>query len=1083
MEEKQYVDSGEIRCICEFSEDDGFTIQCDRCLIWQHIECLGIAEDALPDFYRCERCFPREVDVARAIRIQSRKLGLRKPKNAKLLKVKRPGERGRRGSRGPDLKSSTAPSPGSTAGRPGRKKRKHSAPTSPRESGREHSRVRSPKQKKISTSDPLLQLYNTLIQNKSWFRSYPPLVPLSSSKKAKYVLCSSSLPADNPRDIILIARIDAEASRNGIVFSPDSSSSKKPRSNEGVFAQKPVPSGQLLFEVTGQPILQSNYFKNPDNLFQLMGTLTSSTKFHPSINLGIVSSEASSFGNRIRSHCQPNSELRSFYIEGSEPFIRLGVFATSAISPNEEIRLPWTLCGDLLPNGLIDRYDDEVSFKQATYYAFNEIFKDLKNAISSGKARRMINILRSESCSCSQEPSCLLNSFFKVRRFFYSKVQLSDLILSTEKHHPPKTASANSSLTYPIQVPAPTPNSISEAPAELNDDSSSSSSQDQSQSASGGSKHQSDFDNETADNNALGQTLQPSTRKRSHSAVLSNSSPDSLSHRKSTRILPVTPSKLKKVSLLQPYSPRSQPRPSSRDSPAAVVSEVDANLVAPEASQRIEKLRGMSLLKYFLTRWKSENGLIDSPPQAEGVKHQLVLAQLTPPSIKDLDIEPEAVQKSPLSTNSPPFLPEPVKPTSPLIPSPELETPEVKPEQTLVSPTIRHQTAEQATSVETTRRPSVGSVKSKTSNPTTPVKNSDLVVLPEIRPEIKVVSIVKEVVAEPELKEAPKEDIKPLPKINSTSIPESNSFMGPGSRNMQPPLYTSRFNGKHQGAYSSATSTPVSLTRPGSPNSHQKFRDMDFSRSKRPKPSEGPYNRPRMANSNLAIPNRENESEAEEGEISHFSESPIPDSLRNNEFLASHPHPPPKNDRGKFMPYPPNDRDRHSGYSYDRHPREYSRGSRDLPPRDGPRDSQRDHVGLDRGHRGPIRNRGNPRYPPPSPPINYRVDDRYQPRRDRVWNGEASIDYHSPGSHSTLHHDPPTYRSHTPLSIPNFYRNGSGSHSYHVNPHSLSNGNSHSLSNGNLHVNTNGGSNLPPSSHRRHAVPAPPPLSTPDGEQ
>lgn len=1055
MEEKQYVDSGEIRCICEFSEDDGFTIQCDRCLIWQHIECLGIAEDALPDFYRCERCFPREVDVARAIRIQSRKLGLRKPKNAKLLKVKRPGERVRRGSRGPDLKSSAAPSPGSMAGKPGRKKRKASAPTSPRESGREHSRARSPKQKKITPSDPLVQLFNSLLQNKSWFRTYPPLVPLCS-KKSKYVLCSKSPPVDNPRDIISISRNDAEASRSGIVFCPDSSATKKPRSNEGVFAQKPVTPGQLLFEVTGQPILQSSYFKNADNLFQLMGTLTSSTKFHPSINLGVVCAEASSFGNKIRCHCQPNSELRSFYIEGGEPTIRLGVFATSGISANEEVRLPWTLCGDLLPNGLIDGYEDEVSFKQATYYAFNEIFKEVKSAISSGKARRMINILRTESCPCSQEPTCLLNSFFKVRRFFYSKVQLSDLILKSEKLNPPKTVSANGSLTHPIQVPAPapTPNSVPETPAELHNDSSSSSSQDQSQ--SGYSKHQSDSDNEPAEHRATGATGAPEQLPsvKPHSVDLPISSPESSSNGKLARILPTTP-----VKLIKP--------PKSCSSP---ISEVNVKPGALEASQRIEKLRGMSLLKYFLTRWKSENEPDLSSLPADETKSQTVSTELTPPSLKDLEAELETVPKSPSSTNNPPSLIEPVKLSSPIIPSPELVPSQAKPAPSLISPQC--QITEKTTSVEINRRLSVESIEPKPLNPSTPVKNTNLVVLPDKRSATKGFSIVKEF--EPGSKEIPREDSKPKP-----TLPENNSFLG--SRNIQPLSSTSRLNGKPPSAYPSTTSTPV-LTRPGSPNSLLKARDLDFSRTKRPRPSEGPY-RPRLSNSSVGAPNRENESEAEEGEISHFSESPVPDSLRNSEFLGSHPHPPPKNDRGKFMPYPVNDRDRHPGFSYDRHPREYSRGPRDLPPRDGSRDSQRDLVGLDRGHRGPIRNRANPRYPPPSPPLNYRVDDRYQPRRDRVWNGEASIDYHSPGSHSSLHHDPPSYRNHTPLSIPNFYRNGSGSHSYHVNPHSLSNGNTHSLSNGSIHANSNVGGNLSNSSHRRHPVPAPPPLSTPDGEQ
>jgi hypothetical protein len=37
MEEEEMVqDDGQIRCICDTMEDDGFTIQCEKCFVWQH---------------------------------------------------------------------------------------------------------------------------------------------------------------------------------------------------------------------------------------------------------------------------------------------------------------------------------------------------------------------------------------------------------------------------------------------------------------------------------------------------------------------------------------------------------------------------------------------------------------------------------------------------------------------------------------------------------------------------------------------------------------------------------------------------------------------------------------------------------------------------------------------------------------------------------------------------------------------------------------------------------------------------------------------------------------------------------------
>lgn len=49
-----------IRCICGLYRDEGLMIQCERCLVWQHCECVKADVDA--PSYHCERCQTREVD-------------------------------------------------------------------------------------------------------------------------------------------------------------------------------------------------------------------------------------------------------------------------------------------------------------------------------------------------------------------------------------------------------------------------------------------------------------------------------------------------------------------------------------------------------------------------------------------------------------------------------------------------------------------------------------------------------------------------------------------------------------------------------------------------------------------------------------------------------------------------------------------------------------------------------------------------------------------------------------------------------------------------------------------------------------
>lgn len=49
-----------IRCICGIPRDEGLMIQCERCMVWQHIEC--VKADASVASYHCEICVPRQVD-------------------------------------------------------------------------------------------------------------------------------------------------------------------------------------------------------------------------------------------------------------------------------------------------------------------------------------------------------------------------------------------------------------------------------------------------------------------------------------------------------------------------------------------------------------------------------------------------------------------------------------------------------------------------------------------------------------------------------------------------------------------------------------------------------------------------------------------------------------------------------------------------------------------------------------------------------------------------------------------------------------------------------------------------------------
>ena len=62
QEEEDYT----IKCICDYADDDGSTVFCEKCETWQHIGCYYRSAEDVPDVHFCVECQPRHLDVDHA---------------------------------------------------------------------------------------------------------------------------------------------------------------------------------------------------------------------------------------------------------------------------------------------------------------------------------------------------------------------------------------------------------------------------------------------------------------------------------------------------------------------------------------------------------------------------------------------------------------------------------------------------------------------------------------------------------------------------------------------------------------------------------------------------------------------------------------------------------------------------------------------------------------------------------------------------------------------------------------------------------------------------------------------------------
>ncbi|KAI5861906.1 hypothetical protein GGS23DRAFT_118347 [Durotheca rogersii] len=473
VEEEPYT----IKCICNFSDDDGNTIYCEECDSWQHIECyypLNIDEALREDFaHSCVDCNSRLLDREGARERQELRHSKPNATEASDRKAKRPPSKANKKKAKPtDLtlngyaasdmntkhlhdhppthqhkksKSTHRPSQSISSQNPKR------SPSYSQKSGNPHGHPPSPAttppdishELEIHYSSAFLNLYKddrdvSIVQTNSfasllvsdvmsiWLRDHDKL-RIETGCRFEDVFRSS------PPDVDSVKTSPRVEAKKSVVGSDTVVHWQYLTTSEAIGEDVP------LIELNGQIGIQKDYCNDPNNRWQELSSPLPFVFFHPRLPIYIDTRREGSLARYVRRSCKPNATLDTYLSDGSE--YHFWLVSDRRIASSEQITIPWefNLQKDVARRWeqLLGLGDEETS----TQPEYNDKETETYQSIAS-----WVHAVLSEygGCACELGPDC---AFARFHRTYITKPQQSKEKSSKKKSRKPKASAISPTST------------------------------------------------------------------------------------------------------------------------------------------------------------------------------------------------------------------------------------------------------------------------------------------------------------------------------------------------------------------------------------------------------------------------------------------------------------------------------------------------------------------------------------------------------------------------------------------------------------------------------------------------------------